>query len=114
MRTKGVDELAETVSITFQFAIGDAVTHRLAMNPTKPPFKLVVVERVVNQCYGGTQILYQIRQVGTESATNLYLITEPELVAYPSDDELREMKAREKDEFNNYFKTRKEANEAAS
>lgn len=109
--------MAETVSITFQFAIGDAVTHRLAMNAKKTPFKSVVVERVVNQCYGGTQILYQVRQVDSAGLTNLFCMTEPELTAYPSQEELDAAEVLEEERQTAFWKARaaaKKASETAS
>lgn len=84
----------------FNFKIGDEVrmkVHRegYAANGQKfTPQRLVVVERIAQECYGGLQISYALRVhthnqggwLGSETygfVTELIKVTEPELVAFP-------------------------------
>ena len=75
------------MEINFKFKVGDAV--RYVMNPE---IRLVVVERLYQECYSGcAQIHYKVRPwlercLGTPSSISreLVLLTEPELVLITS------------------------------
>jgi hypothetical protein len=84
----------------FRFEIGDVITMK-AMLPSpsrwESPQRLVVVERLTQECHGGIQRHYGVRAVNKGNSylggqdwsfmTVLVQITEPEAAAYPTEEE---------------------------
>jgi hypothetical protein len=67
------------LKVEFKYEIGDLVYFRSALhNDSNCPKAFIITERIVQQCYGGTQLLYRISGIEGTHPEIVFQYGEPE------------------------------------